>query len=230
MATTELVLPINDPAVVDYRARAVAIRDEARALAVESPETKARAVDFLGRLARLKRDAEAHRVDLVKPLNDHVRKVNGLFTEVLGPVDEADRLVRQKMLTFDQEERRRAAEAAARAEREQLEAEALLKEAERAEAAGRAGVAESLLTTAVAREETAKVAATQAVAPPKTVAAGAGVVTVRQFWTFKAIDLGQVPREYLELNEARVRKAILAGVREIPGLKVFQTESLSVRA
>ena len=229
MATMELVRPLADPAVLAYRDRAAAVLAEAQALAIASPETKATAVDFLGRLARLKREAEEYRITMVKPLNDHVKHVNDTFKGVLGPVDEADRTVRQRMLIFDQEQRRLAAEAAARAERERLESEAMLREAERAEAAGQAAVAESLLTTAVAREETAKVTATQAVAPPKTMAAGAGAATVRKTWTFNVVNLDEVPREWLELNEARVRKAILAGERQIPGLEILQVESLSVR-
>lgn len=229
MATTELVLPTDDPTVVDYRQRAIAIRDEANALAVDDAAGKARAIDFLGRVARLKKDAEGHRVGITKPLTDFARNVNALFAEVLRPVDEGDRIARGKVLEFDQAERRRAAEAAARAEREGLEAEALLKEAERAEAAGNVGVAEGLLGTAVAREESAKVVQTQATPPARTTAAGAGAATVRRTWTFRIVDAAAIPRDYLELNEAKVRKAILAGERAIPGLEIFQADGLSVR-
>lgn len=230
MATAELVLPTQDPAVLDYQQRAVAIRREAEALVVDSPEAKATAVDFLARVARLRRDAEATRTGLVKPFNDHVAGVNRVFKDVLGPVEQADRVVRDKTVAWDRTERQRAAEAAARAERARLESEAMLQEAERAEAAGKARVAEQLLETAVARENTAKAVATQAVAPPRTVASGAGSATTRMVWTFAIDKEADIPREYLELNEARVRKAIIAGEREIPGLRIFQTESLSVRA
>src|SRR3990167_1370583 len=163
--STEVMLPAPDLAVVDYRAKAAAIRADAAA-----------------------------RVALVKPLNDDVRKFNAAFEEALQPVVQADRDLRRKMLDYDTAERRLAAEAAARAERERLEAEAMLVEAERAEAAGKGAVAEQLLGTAVAREESAKVAATQAVAPPKTVAFGAGTATVRKVWTFKVLDVETVPR------------------------------------
>jgi len=44
---------------------------------------------------------------------------------------------------------------------------------------------------------------------------------VRQVWSFALEDLSQVPREYLVLDEKKVRQAIRAGERNIPGLSVF---------
>jgi hypothetical protein len=48
-------------------------------------------------------------------------------------------------------------------------------------------------------------------------------------WTFGTLDLSQVPREYLMLDETKVRRAIAAGTREIPGLKIFQKAGISLR-
>jgi hypothetical protein len=53
---------------------------------------------------------------------------------------------------------------------------------------------------------------------------------VTHSWTFEIIDLEAVPRDYLALNAEIVRAAIAKdGVRDIPGLKIFQSESLRVR-
>jgi hypothetical protein len=38
-----------------------------------------------------------------------------------------------------------------------------------------------------------------------------------------------VPREYLVLNESAVRAAIKNGVRNIPGLKIFETAGTVIR-
>jgi hypothetical protein len=49
-------------------------------------------------------------------------------------------------------------------------------------------------------------------------------------WSFDVVDVSAVPRRYLVLNAETVRAAITKdGVRDIPGLKIFQTESLRVR-
>jgi hypothetical protein len=53
---------------------------------------------------------------------------------------------------------------------------------------------------------------------------------VTHSWTFDVVDLSKVPRRYLVLNAEAVRTAITKdGVRDIPGLKIFQTENLRVR-
>lgn len=48
-------------------------------------------------------------------------------------------------------------------------------------------------------------------------------------WTFDITDQNAIPREYLQVNETAIREAIKAGVREIPGLKIYQSESISIR-
>lgn len=234
--TTDLVLPVHDPAIIDARSRAAAIHAEALALVVDSPALQGQAVTLLSGIARVKAEVELRRTALVKPFNDHVRRINELVREVLAPVVEADGLTRGKVMTFTREQQRRAAEAAAAAERQRFEAEARLREAERAEAAGHADVAEKLLEGAVASEEGAKAAQAQAVLPAKTVTTPAGSATTIKRWTFKVLDIEQVPRAYMVLNEVAVRDAIRAGVRagleppvEIAGLEIYQDESLSVK-
>lgn len=48
-------------------------------------------------------------------------------------------------------------------------------------------------------------------------------------WTFEILDSNQIPREYLIVDETAIRKAINAGVRTIPGVSIFQSESLTIR-
>lgn len=52
---------------------------------------------------------------------------------------------------------------------------------------------------------------------------------VTKRWTFSVIDPALVPREYLVVDEAKIRAAMNAGVRDIPGVKFEQTESLTSR-
>lgn len=48
-------------------------------------------------------------------------------------------------------------------------------------------------------------------------------------WTFSIVDPTLVPREYLTVDESKIRQAMNAGVRDIPGVKFEQTESLTSR-
>ena len=55
----------------------------------------------------------------------------------------------------------------------------------------------------------------------------AETVTVKR-WTYKIVNIDNVPRDYFEFSTTAVREAIRSGVRSIPGLKIYQEESLRV--
>ena len=56
------------------------------------------------------------------------------------------------------------------------------------------------------------------------------IAYVTRSWSFEVVDLDEVPRSYLALEAERVRAAITKeGVREIPGLRIFEREELRVR-
>lgn len=48
-------------------------------------------------------------------------------------------------------------------------------------------------------------------------------------WDFDIIDKDLIPREYLIVDETAIRKALAAGIRQIPGAHIYQKESLSIR-
>jgi hypothetical protein len=101
---------------------------EARAIEVTSPAQAQVAVEFLSKIADARKRSETARKFLVEPLNKHVKAINERFKGNLVPLDEADGVVRGKLLAFQQAEaaelaERQAAEDAARRERE-AEAEA----------------------------------------------------------------------------------------------------------
>lgn len=48
-------------------------------------------------------------------------------------------------------------------------------------------------------------------------------------WTFEITDESLVPREYLMVDEKKIREVVTAGSRSIPGIRIFQQESLTIR-
>ena len=121
-----LVVPEQEPVILDCRTRGAMVKAEALSLRVSSEETKTTATALLGACRKIQKDAEAKRVSLVKPLNDHVKAINELFREVLAPFVEADKHLDGQLLARRREEIRLAAEATAAAERQRLEAEAMI--------------------------------------------------------------------------------------------------------
>jgi hypothetical protein len=133
------------------------------------------------------------------------------------------------------EEARRAAEqearrAAAEAEEHRAAAERLAREAQNV---GDRRQAAEELQLAEAAAERAAIAGRKATAPlePTRIRGDYGALAyVTRSWTFEVVDLDRVPREYMSLDVEVVHETIAKdGIREIPGLRIFQAESLRVR-
>ena len=56
-----------------------------------------------------------------------------------------------------------------------------------------------------------------------------GTMSAKKIWKFELTDGTQVPREFMMVNETAIRRAIMDGVREIPGVRIYQEESISIR-
>lgn len=48
-------------------------------------------------------------------------------------------------------------------------------------------------------------------------------------WTFEINDESLIPREYLMINESKIRQAIRDGARSIAGVNIFQKDGLAIR-
>lgn len=238
--------PAVDVELARLKDQAAKIWHDAKDLAVTSNDERDFVVAFLAEIATAKKAAEARRVALVKPHNDEVATTNRFVKDLLAPVEAADKLLRDRVLAYNREQERKA-EAARRAieaerlrleaeaERQRKEAERLAVEAATLEAQGQTAQAAATLDAAVATEAAAHVTQGEAVKPviapapvARTVNTGMGRSAVTKRWTYEEINLSFVPRKYLILSPALVREDISAGVREIPGLRIYQVEGLSV--
>ncbi len=56
-----------------------------------------------------------------------------------------------------------------------------------------------------------------------------GKLTKVKKWVWELEDENAVPREYLSLNEKKIDEAIKQGIRNIPGIKVFEKEEITMR-
>lgn len=209
---SEALALAEEPQVRQLAQDAQGLLELAQAIQVTEATVKD-ATDLLGWIAKAKKTAEELRQFFVRPLNEQVRRINAFFKERTEPLERADTLVRGKMLAFQQEQVRRKREAE-EAARRAAEAE----QARRAAEAAAAGLpAPPPPPVPVAVEA------------PKTVRADLGTATAVHTWTFEIVDESLIPREFLMPNEKAIRAAVRAGVRHIPGVRIYQDVSLQVR-
>ncbi len=207
---TELV---PDAEVKELRTQADDIVAAANALVVADDKGMGNATELLGWIASAKKGFEGKRKMLVKPLNDHVKTINTMFKEYTAPLEAADATLRGKVLSYRQEQERIRREEEARL-RKLAEAEPARREKE----AGETGTPPPPPMPLPQMERQAT-----------TTRGDFGTVSAKKVWDFEIVDASAVPPEFLMVNEKAIRAAVKAGVRNIPGVNIFQKEELSVR-
>ncbi len=130
-----------------------------------------------------------------------------------------------------QEEARRRVEEEQRIKREKEEAEARERGAKKAELDRLAKKAEEERLEAIRKaEEEAKKNEVQApvvVAPvvqeaPRVTRTESGSASQRKVWTFEVVDASAIPREYLMVDEKKVRDSVRMGTRSISGIRIYE--------
>lgn len=183
--------------------------EKAKELDICDASTNEYGIGLLSKIAEGKKKAEALRKLFTDPLNQSLKAINGFFKNLTAPLDEADTIIRNKVLMF-----RKAEEERARKEAEELQR----KLEEEAKKQAEMGNKEVIPPPPVVAQT-----------PPTTMTAKNGSATVRKVWDFEIEDEGAIPREYLIPDTTKIRQAIKDGVREIAGIRIFQKETIAVK-
>lgn len=197
------------------------------------------ATDLCAAIKQRAKEAEEARTKITKPINDGLREINARFKAMMQPLLDAEGMVKSRMVRFQEQEERRAREEAARKEAERQEQ--LRKEREEAERRAReaaeAAADPSLDRPAIPSptEFVEKHMPFEAPAPiqpeiRKTTYGQSGAsFTAKKVWDFKLVDLSKVPVQFLCLDSTKVNQAVRAGIREIPGIEIFEKTIASVK-
>lgn len=199
-------------------AKAVTVAEQTDAAVITNDDEQQKGFDLLKIIKTMIKKAEDARKESTKEARDYVSAVNDRYKdEVTGPLEKAKNLIESKLKPYALKKLKEQQEAA-RIERERIESEALAEAEKRKDEES----ANKALDTAVKQS-----AAVTYHAP---VRSDYGAVTSTKIvYTFEVVDLLMVPREYLMLNEALVKKRINATEgKAIPGLKI--SEDVSMRS
>ncbi len=186
---------------------------------VDTKEETVNASEVLKRITAKKKEFEVTRKALVKPLNDHVKNINQMFKDSVGPILVVETDIKNKLLTFRKKE---AAELEKKRQEEREKQEAEFKKKQKED-----------LKNAENRKEKKEIknqefeADTKELEQDKSIKTESGTVRTRKVWKFQIINRDDIPREYLKVDEVSIRQAITKnGVREIPGVEIKQEEEI----
>lgn len=201
------VRPDADPRVLGLYHEGVKLRDYALARIVTSDDDVKLATDDLSVIAGVKKAIEGTRKEYTGPINEHLKAVNAAFVSFTQPLEEANKVNRDKVLAYRVEQERR------RLEQERINR--LREEAARAEMELKGELSEPVGLVQVAEEA------------PARYRTDAGTLGTVKTWHFEVTDFAALPDQYKLSNDSMIRKVVQAGA-SIPGVRAWQEEGLRV--
>jgi hypothetical protein len=199
-------------ALQTIKADGLALRARIEAIEIKSEEENLLAIETGKIIATLTKKLETERKRLVDPLNAQVKEINSSFKPYSDALEGLQATLKKKLVMWAEEKERLARE---KAERQRRAMEELRKK--ELEEASKAGIeAAPALVLPVKEAE-------------KTVHSDTGSATAGKRWTFEIVDANAIPRQYLKVDEPSIRAAIRDGAREIPGVRIYQETSISIR-
>ena len=201
------------------------------ALVLRTQEDASRCNDDLGDLKKILIQIEDTRTEQVQPLNEQVGAINGAWRPIRTKLEEIEKAAKRKLGAFLQAERERVAREQAEARRRQEEAQRKEQEAlARAEAAKNSKAREKAMAQANAASQALMEArAAEPMAAPTGLKTDLATTSTRMRWAFQVADAAKVPREFLCVDEKKIRAAVAQGAREIPGISIYEEETLATR-
>lgn len=219
--STELLLRDD---VRELTEETAAILSQAEGFKISTAVSYQLAADELKRIKAASKKLDEVRKAITSPMDAAKKAVMDFFRKPAEQLKQAEERIKDAMLVYQTDleqkeaEERRQAEAAAKAERERLEV-AAAREADRGEfgtVAEIATTAAQIVAAPVVRREVPKVAG----------------VSFRETWKFEITDLNAIPREFLLVDETKIRKVVQAmkGDTNIPGVRAYAEKTLAAGA
>lgn len=203
-----MINPQTDPEVMNFYNEAVKLKEYAEVRIITTAEDTKLATNDLSLIAKLKKAMESKRKDYLQPFNDHIKFVNETYKTLMSPVEQADKITRDKIMAYQREQ--------ARIRAEQEEINHLRMEAAQKEAALNNGeIKESVNLIDVIDVQ-------------KKVNADMGTLGTMKVRKFEVEDITKVPSEYLKVDEVAIGKLVRAGIKSISGIRIWEEEVLKV--
>jgi len=189
-----------------------------------------------GQAKKLATAIEKKRKEVIDAPDKFVKTVNNFVKVFKDTLDDIDRRLKpgiqahmSKVQMQQKEAQERARIEAEKIQRE-LDARAAALNAQR-EAEARKAAKKGEPTTSMEPEVIAPVVVAPVVPVQKVFRSETGSsVHLRKDWVWDVLNISLIPGKYLVVDKVSVNQAIKSGIREIPGIRIYETESAIIKA
>jgi len=203
---------MNDVAITAIKDQIEALSKEGKALVITDNDSYSFAGEFLKRIKQAQKQVDDTRKGMTRPLDEAKKKILDLFRPVETRILEAETSVKASLLQYQKvvDERIRV-EQEERRKKEEAEMAEKLKDAE------------------FFGDKSVEIEPSKLEDMPVNVAPVVSGISTKTIWTYEIQDEKLLPREFLSADEKKIRAGVEFGIREVPGLKIFQKQLISSR-
>lgn len=231
-AVTEFKMQSQEESAVAEQAKALLA--QAQQFQIQSDEDMERAVDMISQVRKHSSKVENTRKELVAPIKDAAKNIDQRFKVITVPLVKAEELLRGKVHEFRQYKEEKRREAEREMQRQQEAARRQAEEDARRNSPPPGDVVlqphDGILTHQAAENLVAS--APPAVKEGPILGATGAKGDFRKVWKFEVVDKAALFAKHPELllpDEKTIRQLVTSGIRDLPGVRVFQTDELVVR-
>lgn len=210
--TTAIIKPEEfDIDLTEWNALSIKAERIANAIEIDSDEEEQMGIDSLADIKRFQKQVEEARKNQVDPFNKLVKRVNDIFRPIGDGLVKSESVIKDKVKNW-------------RVKKEQIR---------QVEERKRLETYQKQIADEQARAKVEKREAEIVLPPPAIIQTNtrgtSSTASSRKVWKFEILDESKIPRQYLIVDESKIRAAIKLGTREIEGVKIFEDFDISVR-
>ena len=203
--------PTLDPKVIAFQEEVRSICAFMEKAVVSSREDAARITEDLAIVSTLTKTIDAKRREFTDPLRRHQSAINDLFATLTGPLAEAYKAGKRKIIEYNQDQERIRQEAELKARAAAAASAALAPAVRQVDSAtGEVTNAPPLLPAPVLPDE-----------PQRTVRTELGTASQRMIPKYRVINFADLPDDYKVENTALLNSTVKAGIRAIRGVEIW---------
>jgi len=193
--------------------KGTALINQANALKITTAEESTDAVNISGQLQEVSKQVKKKCEDFLEPYKKVTAAINGPKKRIIEAVTKAKNIINQKIFQFKKQE-----------EIDQAKQQNIINEATES-------LQESLKVQAKELGIKAPtVAPIKAAKPTKVLRGDAGTsLYARKVWTAEISNPKEVPREWCSPDMKKINDSVRMGKRDIPGVKIFEKETVVTR-
>lgn len=198
------IVTVQTKALAPIKARVTKMQTVVDALVIVDEPTKEKATNILHGIKSIAKDIDTKKKEITQPMLKALSATRALFAPLVQQYEEAERIVKGKMIDYYQEQEKIRLEAeeklAARVEKGTLKVETAAKKLEEAPE----------VKTHVATDQGA-------------------AATIRKVKKFRVVDKSKLPMRFLLPDETAIRRWMNEGKGDLPGVEFYEEDSVSAR-